>query len=90
MNELRISMKELIDISGFSRTTLQQYVDSWRLAKFCRYDNTFTQKSSLNFHFCDEFIEGFTEIMKIRNYSDEKIKKFKKRTNAFKQVLNGK
>ena len=34
MNELRISMKELINISGFSRTTLQQYVDSWRLSKF--------------------------------------------------------
>ena len=86
MNELRISMKELIDISGFSRTTLQQYVDSWRLSKFCRYDNTFTLKSSLNFHFCDEFVE----IMKIRNYSDERIDKFKRRFNAFKQALNGK
>lgn len=90
MNELRISMKELIDISGFSRTTLQQYVDSWRLSKFCRYDNTFTLKSSLNFHFCDEFVKEFVEIMKIRNYPDERIDKFKRRFNAFKQALNGK
>ncbi len=47
-------------------------------------------KSSLNFHFCDEFVKEFVEIIKIRNYPDERIDKFKRRFNAFKQALNGK
>lgn len=88
MNELRISMKELSNISGFSRTTLQQYVDSWRLAKYCRYDDAFSLKSSLNIHFCAEFVNDFAEIMKLRNYSDERINQFKQHANAFFKALN--